>query len=104
MVPTPSSEYLTNKLNGSPAPMVNGMKAFRPKNSSLELHPRIINLIQSWYEIVQYYGTCNITKVEDRLPAIAGIAKRISELTGFSYAAGLWIEDTANTSIRTRKV
>ncbi|PMD12259.1 HET-domain-containing protein, partial [Hyaloscypha hepaticicola] len=50
-------------------------------------------LLRCWYDIVERYGPCNITKAEDRLPAIAGVAKRISALTGFSYLAGLWLED-----------
>lgn len=50
-------------------------------------------LLRYWYDIVEVYANCNITKAEDRLPAIAGVAKRMSALTGFLYLAGLWLED-----------
>ncbi len=50
-------------------------------------------LLRWWYKIVKVYARCNITKAEDRLPAIAGIRKQMSALTGFSYVAGLWLED-----------
>ena len=43
-----------------------------------------------WYEIVAKYSGTNLTKGEDKLVAISGIAKRIQGLLDDEYLAGLW--------------
>lgn len=42
---------------------------------------------------VEGYAEQQLTFEKDRLPAIAGLAKRVSELTGYTYKAGLCAED-----------
>lgn len=44
----------------------------------------------TWVSIVQTYGKCSITVPDDRLIAIAGIAKSILPLLEDEYLAGLW--------------
>ncbi|KAH6677337.1 heterokaryon incompatibility protein-domain-containing protein [Halenospora varia] len=46
-----------------------------------------------WYKVLGEYTRRDITKAEDRLPAISGLAKKIAERTGYTYIAGLWLED-----------
>lgn len=46
-----------------------------------------------WHHVVQAYSQTNLTNVQDRLPAIAGIAKRVSTDRGSEYAAGLFLAD-----------
>jgi hypothetical protein len=50
-------------------------------------------IMKRWDRIVCHYSTLNFTYGRDVLPAIDGIAQRISEATGFAYRVGLWQED-----------
>ena len=47
----------------------------------------------AWYEIVSEYMGRSLTKREDKLPAISGLAKEVYQQTGFMYQAGIWLED-----------
>jgi len=40
---------------------------------------------------VPQYSTKQFSVARDKLPAIGGIAKLIADVTGFEYAAGLWV-------------
>jgi hypothetical protein len=47
-----------------------------------------------WYEeIVPRYTKGMLTKPEDKLPALSGVANRFARLTGDQYVAGLWKKD-----------
>ncbi|KAE8444076.1 hypothetical protein EG329_000858 [Mollisiaceae sp. DMI_Dod_QoI] len=46
-----------------------------------------------WYNHLRSYVRRSITTHTDILPAIAGIAEKIAERTGYRYQAGLWLED-----------
>lgn len=46
----------------------------------------------NWCEIVSQYSRAHLTNPSDRLPALAGIARRQHEATGHHYLAGLWRE------------
>jgi len=48
-----------------------------------------------WYCMVEAYSKCSLTKREDKLPALSGLAKAFSRRTNFAYTAGLWEEDLA---------
>ncbi|KAK7912122.1 HET-domain-containing protein, partial [Apiospora marii] len=48
------------------------------------------NMTWDWDEIVQDYSSAALTVDSDRLPALAGIARRQHELTGDQYLAGMW--------------
>lgn len=43
-----------------------------------------------WRDLVKKYTGCSFTKVDDKLPAFAGIAKLFQEITRDEYIAGLW--------------
>ncbi len=44
-----------------------------------------------WYRMVESYSSRDITNPEDRLPAVAGLAKAVASVTGERhYMAGLW--------------
>ena len=45
-----------------------------------------------WVERLQKYSTRELSKPEDKLRAIAALARRTSAATGFEYKAGLWRE------------
>jgi hypothetical protein len=51
------------------------------------------NVLSSWKNWTEAYAERHLFDFEDRLPAIAGVAKTLSEKFGFNYAAGLWQED-----------
>jgi hypothetical protein len=53
-------------------------------------------LNQNWLNVVERYTECGLTKKEDKLVAIAGVAKvvqALSKLPAEDYLAGLWKED-----------
>jgi hypothetical protein len=45
-----------------------------------------------WFQVVGEYSGRALTKLEDKLIALSGIATRISDDTGYHYMAGLWEE------------
>jgi len=53
----------------------------------------VIDSYTCWYRLVEDFTSRNLTYEEDRLPAIAGIAKRFGEAENDSYHAGLWRHD-----------
>ncbi|KAK4236581.1 heterokaryon incompatibility protein 6 [Achaetomium macrosporum] len=56
-------------------------------------HFRTGQLLQTWRGLVQDYTQRKLTVSSDRLPAIGGIARELSMLTGMEYLAGLWKEN-----------
>jgi hypothetical protein len=44
-------------------------------------------------EAIRQYSSRSLSYESDRLPALAGVAKRVFEYTGSKYLAGLWMED-----------
>lgn len=49
--------------------------------------------IDLWYRLVTVMTPANFTDRRDTFPAIAGVARQMSEFTGQKYVAGLWEED-----------
>ncbi|KAI8628676.1 HET-domain-containing protein [Xylariaceae sp. FL1651] len=48
-------------------------------------------LAHSWRKIVEFYSALNLTYQMDKLPALSGLAKRMSQRRpGVAYLAGLW--------------
>jgi hypothetical protein len=45
---------------------------------------------RGWLALIENYSRRNLTREEDKLPALAGLAKLLSERTGDQYMAGLW--------------
>jgi hypothetical protein len=48
--------------------------------------------LMDWHHIVEQYTLLDLSFHKDRLPAIAGVAKRVGEARGWRYIAGLWLE------------
>ena len=48
------------------------------------------SVYEYWHSIVRTYTACNLTRAEDKLMAISGLAKRIQLSLGDEYLAGLW--------------
>lgn len=46
-----------------------------------------------WIRFIHEYSERNLTKLEDKLPALSGLAADFQKLTGFTYLAGVWKED-----------
>jgi hypothetical protein len=47
-------------------------------------------IFQKWHRTVQKYSLLKLSKEDDILPAISGIAKRLLPILGSEYVAGLW--------------
>lgn len=52
-----------------------------------------LDLYNGWYRSLHDYIWRDITKPEDILPGIGGIASRFGNLVGDEYIAGLWKQD-----------
>jgi hypothetical protein len=52
----------------------------------------IIEFHKSWFEIINLYSHRSLTRHEDKLVAISGIASFIQRNTKFTYNSGLWQE------------
>jgi hypothetical protein len=48
---------------------------------------------REWYKLVQIYSAKKLTRNDDRLPAIAGLATRFHSMCHSTYLAGIWEED-----------
>ena len=46
-----------------------------------------------WMRFVHEYSSRSLTVLDDKLPALSGLAQEIHNVTGFHYLAGLWKED-----------
>jgi hypothetical protein len=45
-----------------------------------------------WFDIVERYTACGLTKPEDKLIAISGLAKHFQQCTEVGYLAGIWAD------------
>ena len=43
-----------------------------------------------WMRVVEKYGLCELTKPEDKLIALSGLAQRVAAITNDLYLAGMW--------------
>ena len=48
---------------------------------------------QLWARFVHEYSGRNLSKLEDKLPALSGLASDFQKITGFTYLAGIWREN-----------
>jgi len=46
-----------------------------------------------WQIIVSEYSRCRLTYRSDKLPALSGLASMFQRNTGYTYVAGMWIEN-----------
>lgn len=49
-----------------------------------------VDKLEHWFRIVRIYSQCRLTKAEDRLVALSGVARYFHQQTGDEYVAGLW--------------
>ena len=54
-----------------------------------------------WMRFVHEYSSRSLTNLEDKLPALSGLAQDLHKVTGFTYLAGLWKEDLSQCLIWT---
>ncbi|TPX10124.1 uncharacterized protein E0L32_001321 [Thyridium curvatum] len=48
-----------------------------------------------WTSLVKDYTKTDLSQPSDRLPALSGIASRIAKTCGWTYIAGIWLEDSS---------
>jgi len=77
----PDGEQDYEDLEGAVYP--NSLKDWRDRYKGTDI----------WVYLVEIFGRCSITKPEDRLIAIAGVAKSLQPLLDDEYLAGLWKKD-----------
>jgi hypothetical protein len=67
-----------------------------PRDDLDEVCPRDLEkeLYDLWYKtVVPFYNVANLTRYEDKLVAISGVAKKMQGLIEDKYVAGLWEKD-----------
>ncbi|KAF5574200.1 heterokaryon incompatibility protein [Fusarium pseudocircinatum] len=47
----------------------------------------------TWYDWMEEFTSRDLTRITNRLPAVAGMASYVASLSGMNYKAGLWEED-----------
>jgi len=55
--------------------------------------------MKMWRDIVREYSRRKLTFAQDKLPALAGLVSKLSEKTGYTYVAGLWLQDLLPTGL-----
>jgi hypothetical protein len=60
------------------------------KMSGIAKSDAVIFGLQLWSHILGEYVLCSLTREEDRLVAISGVAKRLQRFVNAEYLAGLW--------------
>jgi hypothetical protein len=70
----------------------------QPKLTTTLLPPNVrheycLKVYETWYRVIEFYSTCSITKEEEMLTAIAGLAKKIEMALPDRYLAGLFQGD-----------
>jgi hypothetical protein len=58
----------------------------------LDTEGSLMHINLEWWIILENYTSRQLTYPTDIFPAIAGVARRISDRTGYTYKAGLWLE------------
>lgn len=79
----PENVYQNKWAFSDPARMVRALET-REKEKGR------VGYYDAWQTMLENYGRRLFTFVEDKLPAISGMAKYISDETGDEYLAGLW--------------
>jgi len=49
--------------------------------------------VYRWYILMNDYCTRELTDMNDLFPAISGLTREIQQQSGYSYLAGIWVED-----------
>jgi hypothetical protein len=55
--------------------------------------PWSVNNFKTWYKVVKEVTNRNITKLDDILPCLSGLARRFQDAGAGIYLAGLWLDD-----------
>ncbi|USP76920.1 HET-domain-containing protein [Curvularia clavata] len=66
---------------------------YRPPEDRQKYPEYLARLHKDWWVAVFEYTMGNLTNLNDRLLAIAGIASEFHDITGDVYVAGLWMSD-----------
>lgn len=67
-----------------------GRNLTRAEEDNLEVSSDNKYALRYWHKIVEAYSGCKLTRAEDKLVAISGLAKRVQSFLGDEYLAGLW--------------
>ncbi|KAI1088866.1 heterokaryon incompatibility protein-domain-containing protein [Rostrohypoxylon terebratum] len=53
--------------------------------------------ISYWQDLIKTYSRLSLSDINDKLPALSGLATRFAQDTGFQYLAGIWQEHLPET-------
>ena len=83
-----SSPHPYPKIHRDPFDSPRYLKS-RPELDGLDVEP----LHRNWSKIIENYTDTLMTKLEDKLVAISGLARQVYNITKDKYCAGIWRED-----------
>jgi len=69
---------------------------FHLRDLTIQLRSKSMTM---WRDIVREYSRRKLTFAQDKLPALAGVASKLAEKTGYTYVAGLWLQDLLPTGL-----
>ena len=55
-----------------------------------------------WYQLLSLYTQCSLTNINDKLPAMSGLASLLAKVTSDQYCAGIWLNDFTRGLLWTR--
>ena len=97
------------EINSSSTPGATGFDELYLKGRLTRLNFNADGIVYSkehmfsfWMDVVERYSLLNLTKESDRLPALAGLAQRLSRRFSCRYLAGMWEEDLAGNLLWSR--
>ncbi|EPE27261.1 hypothetical protein GLAREA_03176 [Glarea lozoyensis ATCC 20868] len=89
--------FATDLISGSAREFYRTVSSYYAPRPNLGADQGLQNSISQpmryWYDGINRFRGRHITYGQDRLPAIAGVAKRVQQRTRYTYKAGLWLED-----------
>jgi hypothetical protein len=84
--------YLGSTASGNASTLEN---IFRGRSVRRRRGPNLTTPYRGWYRLVEDYTKRKLTKIEDRFPALSGLASMIAEHDDEKYCAGVWWVDIA---------
>jgi hypothetical protein len=87
MVGRDSADFSKDLLASDPEAFTEAKRICYGEDLWIKIHP----LILYWAGIVDIYSIAKMTRTGDRLIAIAGLVKILSQRTGIRYVAGHWL-------------
>jgi len=82
--------YATNACEAYPYNVMPGCELILSKRNLKSPKVSTSDFYRYWHHLVRSYTISRLTKEQDKLPAISGLARRLAPVLSDEYVAGLW--------------